>query len=225
MAYIVNAYPKAEVLTTILGAAKLQILQFMKQSREGGQSLFSDSFKAVSTLVERSCDLGNTELKTTSDLQSAVAALTQFLQPYHYRNNGHWLHSEHHTIAIDESAPTFDWTQWKPRVVGWENFDKTLQAVRWSPPFRGPMLSNQNKVTAPLLDSWISGARMLKREFERPEAIFETRMEEGTCVIFDNWRILHGRRAFASGERWLRGAYIDNATFRQQVLKLDRDQS
>ena len=58
-------------------------------------------------------------------------------------------------------------------------------------------------------------------EFERQEAIYQSRIEEGTCVIFDNWRILHARRAFSGGERWLRGAYIDNETFSQQVLKFD----
>lgn len=82
------------------------------------------------------------------------------------------------------------------------------------------MLRQQNK-KALLLDDWIRGARLLQQIFERQEAVFETRMEEGTCVIFDNRRILHGRREFAGGERWLRGAYIDDDTFRQRVLKMD----
>lgn len=41
------------------------------------------------------------------------------------------------------------------------------------------------------------------------------RLNEGECVIFDNRRVLHARRAFDEqgdkGEivRWLKGAYVD----------------
>ena len=106
------------------------------------------------------------------------------------------------------------------RLSNASKFEDALQAVRWSPPFRAPMLRQQNKKNMLSLDYWIRGARLLQQTFERQEAVFETRMEEGTCVIFDNWRILHGRRAFAGGERWLRGAYIDDDTFRQRVFKM-----
>jgi hypothetical protein len=36
-------------------------------------------------------------------------------------------------------------------------------------------------------------------------------MQEGECVIFNNRRVLHGRKAFDAegGERWLKGAYVD----------------
>ena len=107
------------------------------------------------------------------------------------------------------------------RLLDASKFENALQAVRWSPPFRAPIPRQQNENKVPPLDYWIKGARLLQQTFERQEAVFETRMEEGTCVIFDNWRILHGRREFAGGERWLRGAYIDDDAFRQRVLKMN----
>jgi alpha-ketoglutarate-dependent taurine dioxygenase len=57
------------------------------------------------------------------------------------------------------------------------------------------------------------------REFsdlvESEENLYEYRLQEGECVIFNNRRILHGRRQFdtATGMRWLKGAYIDTDVF------------
>ena len=41
-----------------------------------------------------------------------------------------------------------------------------------------------------------------------PELQFELAMRPGDMVIFDNWRVLHGRRAF-SGERVIAGGYVN----------------
>lgn len=40
---------------------------------------------------------------------------------------------------------------------------------------------------------------------------FEETLKEGECVVFNNRRVLHARRAFdtESGERWLKGTYVD----------------
>jgi len=40
-------------------------------------------------------------------------------------------------------------------------------------------------------------------------------MQEGDCVIFNNRRVLHGRREFDAkeGERWLKGTYVDTDVF------------
>lgn len=55
------------------------------------------------------------------------------------------------------------------------------------------------------------------------ENVFEYRLEEGECVVFDNRRVLHARRAFdaSQGERWLKGAYVDDDVFfsRLRVLQ------
>lgn len=195
---------------------KLQVLHYLKQSHLGGASLFSDSFKAVSNIVRRTMVTSGPTFDSVG-----IAALTEFMQPFHYKNNGHWLEYQHPTIVHDGSIPRFNnWRTNPSEFLKASRFENALKAVRWSPPFRAPMLRKQNESKVPPLDYWIEGATLLKTEFERDEAIFETRMQEGTCVIFDNWRILHGRRAFSGGERWLRGAYIDDDTFTQRVLQL-----
>ena len=55
------------------------------------------------------------------------------------------------------------------------------------------------------------------------ENVFEYRLKEGECVVFDNRRVLHARRAFdaSQGERWLKGAYVDDDVFfsRLRVLQ------
>jgi len=40
-------------------------------------------------------------------------------------------------------------------------------------------------------------------------------MDSGTCVIFDNLRVVHARNAFNlnSGRRWLKGAYLARQDF------------
>ena len=200
---------------------KLQILHFLKKSKQGGQSLFSDSFKAVSTLVRKNLDPSDPTFKPVTGQQVAIVALINYTQPFHYRNNGYWLKYEHAIISLDGSLIFKEWPKVYRRGVDISSFENALKAVRWSPPFRAPMFRKQSEKDNPPLDYWIKGARLLKEEFERKEAVFETQIEEGTCVIFDNWRILHGRRAFSGGERWLRGAYIDDETFRQRVLRLD----
>lgn len=45
----------------------------------------------------------------------------------------------------------------------------------------------------------------------RPELTIHMQLEPGVMVAFDNRRVLHGRDAFdpSTGERWLRGFYID----------------
>lgn len=55
------------------------------------------------------------------------------------------------------------------------------------------------------------------------ENIFELKLEEGDCVIFDNRRVVHARRAFdaQAGERWLKGAYVDDDVFFSRLRVLE----
>lgn len=60
------------------------------------------------------------------------------------------------------------------------------------------------------LDAWYDAYLELYGRLHAPEAAFQRRLAPGELVIFDNRRILHGRRAFhRGGARWLRGAYAD----------------
>ena len=50
--------------------------------------------------------------------------------------------------------------------------------------------------------------------------------EEGQCIVFDNHRIVHGREAYAenSGDRYLRGCYIDRGELRSSYRTLVKKQ-
>ena len=67
------------------------------------------------------------------------------------------------------------------------------------------------------------------REFsdlvESEENLYEYRLQEGECVIFNNRRVLHGRRQFdtATGMRWLKGAYIDTDVFMSKYRVLSEN--
>lgn len=67
---------------------RLQILHYLRQSQRGGQSLFSDSFKAVATLVKRYLDPDDPNFQPTLNGSSPLVALINFKHPFHYRNNG-----------------------------------------------------------------------------------------------------------------------------------------
>src|SRR6201999_1481851 len=97
-----------------------------------------------------------------------------------------------------------------------------LQAVNWSPPFQAPFAAHSvRKQTKSLplemvgqkFESWRAAAQIFSSLIHRPNGIYERLMKPGECVIFDNRRVLHARKAFEVGdagkERWLRGAYLD----------------
>jgi len=51
----------------------------------------------------------------------------------------------------------------------------------------------------------------------------EEKMESGTCVIFDNLRVVHSRNAFdlnGGGKRWLKGAYLNKQDFLSKAAAL-----
>jgi gamma-butyrobetaine dioxygenase len=59
-------------------------------------------------------------------------------------------------------------------------------------------------------DAWYGAYLTFYRLVHMPSAAYVKRLAPGEMVIFDNRRILHGRRAFSrGGARWLRGCYAD----------------
>ena len=110
-----------------------------------------------------------------------------------------------------------------------------IDAVSWSPPFQAPFqmvsgLAEHNKGQGhdfinKKVDAWHNAARTFSGLVHRPEAIYERLMKPGECVIFDNRRVLHARKAFEVGdqgkERWLRGAYIDKDPFLSKLKILN----
>lgn len=87
------------------------------------------------------------------------------------------------------------------------------RSIFWSPPFQKPEQDffNQSNAGARDYQEWGLATRRLQSLIESPEYVFEYRYRPGDCVVFDNTRLLHGRKQFdsASGARWLKGTYVD----------------
>lgn len=97
-----------------------------------------------------------------------------------------------------------------------------IKHVNYSPPFQADHIYTagaQNNLFPRVLHS----LRTFARTVEDPMAVFEYKMQEGECVIFNNRRVLHGRKEFdaTGGERWLKGAYVDTDVFKSRFRVLN----
>ena len=72
-------------------------------------------------------------------------------------------------------------------------------------------------------DAWYDAYLAYYRRLHAPEAAYGRRLAPGELVIFDNRRLLHGRRALTSGSpRWLRGCYADVDGLAATLARMDR---
>jgi len=55
-----------------------------------------------------------------------------------------------------------------------------------------------------------------------PQRCFECLLKPGQMIVFDNHRVLHGRRAFdpLGGERWLQQLSVDREEFQNRLRQL-----
>lgn len=175
----------------------LQLLHSLRSRAPGGESLFSDSLHAAHRLWV----LNRDHFKT----------LSNYLVPYQYRNDSQHYQNLWPTLEVDRSAMS-------TRTNG----PPLIHNINWSPPFQGP-IPHQSSEISPSLRDYHAAAAHFGQLIESPDAVFEYRLAEGDCVIFDNRRVLHARRAFDAekGERWLKGAYVDNDVFFSKLRVLE----
>lgn len=181
---------------------KVQILHCMKASTHGGESLFSDALAAIFVLL-KDCK---------ADQKMRLSRLFSVPVTYRYKNDGHWYQYSRPMLEINSVSPRDRYTPGSGRIT----------AINWSPPFQAPF---EVVITPPGLTDYVKMAKQFKALVEDNTAVFETRMDEGTCVVFDNRRILHARRAFNSegDERWLRGAYVGGDAFMSRLRMLNEE--
>ncbi|KAK7954666.1 TfdA family Taurine catabolism dioxygenase TauD [Apiospora saccharicola] len=123
-------------------------------------------------------------------------ALSSHKVHYHYRKHGHFYENNH--SVVDGSGH-----------------------VRWSPPFQAPLRGlRKNEEGLQEYRTWAAAAVQFQELLEREEYLFEYKMQPGDCVVFDNLRVVHGRRAFdtSAGSRWLKGTYNAHDVFMSRLL-------
>lgn len=175
-----------------------QFLHCLKNSSPGGTSLFSDALSAAHNLPEDFFDiLGHQNLA------------------YEYRNDGQHYYYERPVLELGIHQPNVR------RIGGLESPCQEVLNINWSPPFQAP-LPYQRKLQGTPLPKVLQALRAFANRVEHPKALYEYRLNEGECVIFNNRRVLHGRTAFDTtrGERWLKGTYVDTDVFLSRLRVL-----
>lgn len=186
---------------------RIQILHCLENGCEGGDSLFSDGLRAAHDL----------RLNNEEHYQTLATSPVDF----HYAKGGHYWHNSHPTIKTNSIRLN--------RIKG-----RTPTGVRWSPPFQAPFWTalQHGKKTSPfdrqagfLVKDWQEAAKVFRDSIEDPANMVQFRLRPGDCVVFDNWRVLHGRRAFdtGSGRRHLRGTYVEDQALNSTWLRLQQE--
>jgi gamma-butyrobetaine dioxygenase len=87
-------------------------------------------------------------------------------------------------------------------------------------------MSDVNDLPQKQLDSFYPALLRFGRLLRDEKYQIKLRLEEGQCIVFDNHRIVHGREAYApkSGDRYLRGCYIDRGELRSSYRTLVKKQ-
>jgi alpha-ketoglutarate-dependent taurine dioxygenase len=172
-----------------------QLLHCLKNSCEGGESLFVDAHSAARDLDE-----------------SSWYILSQNEVPYHYNHEDHYYRTTRPVIEAVSPSKTARY--------------QAIKHINYSPPFQGPfeIEKEQTKSWAPRAKRLILAFKKFAEKVEEPSRIFELKLNPGECVIFENRRVLHARRAFdtTSGERWLAGAYVDEADVNSKMFTMKR---
>ncbi len=132
------------------------------------------------------------QIKRTDPISFEV--LTQVKVPAQYLGDGVHLRAEHPIIAVDHNG---DYQQ-----VAYNNYDRA--------PFRLP---------TPRMNAFYKALKLWDSLVNDPAYEIEFRLAPGTALLFDNWRTLHGRRAY-HGFRRLCGAYLNKEDFDSKLRVL-----
>ncbi|MEX1108352.1 MAG: TauD/TfdA family dioxygenase [Dongiaceae bacterium] len=99
--------------------------------------------------------------------------------------------------------------------------DGTVEEVRVSPWLRAPLVAPLEDV-----DRAYRALRYFLAVSERPIMHVTLKLKPGDLLSFDNRRTLHGRLVYdpVTGERWLRGCYVEREELYSRLRILARDQ-
>ncbi|KAK0553018.1 Protoheme IX farnesyltransferase, mitochondrial [Tilletia horrida] len=201
---------------------RYQFLHMLRNQVRGGESIFVDSFAVAELVWKQDKEAWNTLAETPVE--------------FHYENDGRHYRYTHPTLVRASRSTGLDGAP-LPSIFGDSVPAKDqmprLASVSYSPPFQAPIplhpvhLRNTSTVGLSLSQrtAFYQALDLFAHLSLTTEVLYEHRMQEGECVIFDNRRVLHSRRGFESNEpdsesatsqhpdakykRWLKGCYVD----------------
>jgi len=113
------------------------------------------------------------------------------------------------TIAPDQLYP----------VLELDSYSGELRRIRWNNDDRGVVPFGEKYSPT----EWYDAARKWDAILRRKDIEAWVQLEPGTVLIFDNWRVLHGRSAF-TGIRRMCGGYINRDDFISRWRNLNTPQ-
>ncbi|KAL8784583.1 MAG: hypothetical protein Q9195_008984 [Heterodermia aff. obscurata] len=162
----------------------------------GGASLLIDGFRAAEILRSESPDAFN-------DLCNI-------------KINAHSSGNEGISIMPNQPFPVLVTTDASQGAAAPE-----VIQIRWN---------NDDRATLPVdspedITRWYAAARKWVEILRRPDSEYWVQLEPGRPLIFDNWRVLHGRSAF-TGDREMCGGYtnMDDFLSRWKTLNFPKDE-
>jgi trimethyllysine dioxygenase len=124
----------------------------------------------------------------------AFDVLSTVKVPAQYLGDGVHLRAEHPVIGLDHNG---DFAQ-----IAYNNYDRA--------PFSLP---------SQRMNAFYRALKQFNQLINDPSNEITMRLAPGTALLFDNWRTLHGRRAY-QGFRWLCGAYLNKEDFDSKLRVL-----
>lgn len=175
---------------------RIQLLHCVENSCEGGESIFSDGNFAALTMINDPKEKRNVEL------------LRNYLVRYHY---------DKHPFFYRRARPVFN-------VKRDDEGNEELVNIWWSPPFQAPNPPHVTDAEHKEHREWHAAMQRFEGILSAPENVYEMKLEPGECALFDNRRVLHGRKAFNTGRgtRWLRGTYVSDEDFRSRMRSAEK---
>jgi len=125
---------------------------------------------------------------------AAFEALVETRVPAQYLGDGVHLEAEHPVLDLDDQGDY--------RQIAYNNYDRA--------PFRLPPAR---------MAAFYRALGVFNRLVNDPDFEITLRLVPGTALLFDNWRTLHGRRAY-QGYRRLCGAYLNKEDFDSKLRVL-----
>ncbi|BCS27768.1 uncharacterized protein APUU_60816S [Aspergillus puulaauensis] len=221
----------------------VQLLHCIQSASSGGASVFADAYKAA-------VDLFYTDMEAFDTLAS-VPVNYHYNHPdsnvYHTTKpvidlcplqigSSVYTRFQDFANAMELYRGGQGDKYWKTKLLV-----DCLQKINWCPPFlapfsnhdqlaieleAGPSTQSQSPVSAlnNKVEKWHQAACKFNALLQRPEYLYERKMNPGECVLFDNTRTLHSRRAFDMQDvgkpRWLRGTYVDKDPYLSKLRVL-----
>lgn len=180
-----------EDMLYVVQPPRIQLLHCIENSCEGGESIFCDGNYAARAMIDDPAEAESVDL------------LSNYLVRYHYQK---------HPFFYRQARPVFNM---KTDDLG----NRELVNVWWSPPFQAPNPPLGRDAGHAQHRAWHKAMQTFERHLNAEANVHEYKLTPGECVIFDNRRVMHGRKAFntGSGYRWLRGTYIADEDFRARM--------